>query len=92
MKQWMIGILLTLWGCLFLYSCATSNTNHPSSLTGTHPQFESMCSKCHTLDRVHTAHSAMNEEQMLDLVRRMARKPDSGIDPNDIHHIVQEMY
>lgn len=92
MKNWISGFLMFFLGSIVFYACATGDSRAPSAVTGTHPQFENLCSKCHTLDRVHAAHSAMNPEQMQDLVRRMADKPGSGIERSDVQHIVQEMY
>lgn len=92
MKNWICGFVVLIFISIFLFACATGNSRRTSAVNGTHPQFESMCSKCHTLDRVHAAHSAMNNSQMTALVHRMAKKPGSGIHLNDIQKIVGEMY
>lgn len=92
MKQSICRFGFVFLGSLILFACATGNSNRTSTVSGTHPQFEKMCSKCHTLDRVHAAHGAMNDEQMTELVQRMAKKPGSGIEANDIQQIVREMY
>ena len=76
---------------LVIYGCATSEKK-PETATLSHPQFETLCSKCHTLDRVEQAHEHLSKEQMRTLVERMAQKPDSGIDPNNIDDIVRELY
>ncbi len=76
---------------LVIYGCATSEKK-PETATAAHPQFETLCSKCHTLDRVEKAHETMSKDQMRALVERMAKKPDSGIDLNNIDDIVREFY
>ena len=76
---------------LVIYGCATSEKK-PETATAAHPQFETLCSKCHTLDRVDNAHETLSKEQMRTLVERMAKKPDSGIDLNNIDDIVREFY
>lgn len=70
--------------------CAT--TEKEPTVTGAHPKFETLCSKCHTLDRVHQAHSVMTEEQMKAIARRMSEKEGSGFSLNDVDSIVREMY
>ncbi len=92
MKNWLSAFVLFFLGNIVFYACVTGDSRPTAAVTGAHPQFEKMCSKCHTLDRVHAAHNAMNAEQMKDLVRRMADKPGSGIHKSDVQHIVQEMY
>ena len=92
MKNWIMGSVMILLGSCILIACSTSTIQQASSIMADHPQFEKMCSKCHTLDRVHAAHRAMSETQMEALVERMADKPHSGIDRDDIQSIVREMY
>ncbi|MFB3787074.1 MAG: hypothetical protein ACE15F_11975 [bacterium] len=76
---------------LVIYGCSTTGKK-PETATAGHPQFETLCSKCHTLDRVTQAHETLSKEQMRALVERMAKKPDSGIDMNNINDIVREFY
>ncbi len=71
--------------------CAESQKK-TAGLPDGHPKFETLCSKCHTLDRVEAAHNSMTEEEMQKLASRMAQKPGSGIDLHDINDIVREMY
>lgn len=82
-----LGIALAV--AIFM-GCAESQKK--TATTGAHPQFETLCSKCHTLDRVHDAHKAMTKEQMTGVVKRMADKPGSGIDHMNINDIVKELY
>jgi hypothetical protein len=77
-------------GALFV-SCASSEKKE-AAMSADHPKFETLCSKCHTLDRVETAHTQMKQEEMKAIVKRMAEKPNSGIDMNNINDIVREIY
>jgi len=81
------GIVLA--GALFV-GCAA--TEKKADLSAGHPQYETLCSKCHTLDRVDTAHKQMKQSEMKKIVERMAEKPDSGIDMNNINDIIREIY
>ncbi len=74
---------------VFMIGCATQDEQ---TAVQSHPNFEKMCSKCHTLDRVHVAHKALTQDQMRHIVEKMAEKPDSGINPRDIDTIVKEIY
>lgn len=91
----MTRIHAAFWGILgaaiFILGCASVDQTSGAA-SGAHPKFAQLCSKCHTLDRVHAAHSVMSQDEMRDLVSRMATKPESGIDPNSIEDIVMEIY
>lgn len=82
-----LGVVLVVG--LFI-GCAESQKK--TAATGAHPKFETLCSNCHTLDRVHAVHKILTEEEMRTIVDRMAEKPESGINPNDINDIVRELY
>ncbi len=71
--------------------CATVPHDDMSQTIG-HPNFEQLCSKCHTLDRVHKVHQLMSQEQMRMIVMEMSKKEDSGIEANVVDRIVNEMY
>lgn len=77
--------------CLIVLGCATSPRDDMARKIG-HPQFEQLCSKCHTLDRVFLAHQQLNKEQMRQIVLTMAQKENSGIQTNVVDRIVNEMY
>lgn len=86
----LIGSAL-LFAAAGLIGCTTAG--QPTTASGTeHPQFETLCSKCHTLDRVEAAHKTMTPEQMKEIVKKMAAKEDSGIDPNSIDDIVNQIF
>ncbi len=94
-KSVSIFLLCTIAGALLMIGCATGvkgTSEVTGDVTGAHPRFEALCSKCHTLDRVDQAHQAMTQEQMRSIIDRMARKPESGIDLNEIDDIVREIY
>ncbi|MBN2326021.1 MAG: photosystem P840 reaction-center cytochrome c-551 [Candidatus Omnitrophica bacterium] len=82
-----LGVVLVVG--LFI-GCAESQKK--SAMTGAHPKFETLCSKCHSLDRVEAMHKLLKEEEMRTIVDRMSKKPGSGIDPTDINDIVRELY
>ncbi len=82
----------TIGAVIFAMGCATTGSTGSTTATGSHPQFEGLCSKCHTLDRVHVAHNALSKEQMKNIVQRMSQKPGSNIDPNSIEDIVNQIY
>ncbi len=84
-----IGVCVAV-GTILLLACATTQKGH--QVVGDHPNFEQACSKCHTLDRVETAHDAISKTEMRKIVERMAKKPGSDIDPHDIDFIVEQIY
>lgn len=84
-----IAFGIVLAGALFI-SCATSEKK--ADMSADHPKFETLCAKCHTLDRVETAHNQMKQAEMKKIVERMAEKPNSGIDMNNINDIIREIY
>ncbi len=88
MKYWVIGFacVCTL---LFYIGCATQEEQ---VITAEHPKFETLCAECHTLDRVHRAHDVLSKDYMRMIVEEMQKKPDSGIDLDDIDDIVEEIY
>ena len=90
MGQWSKIVLGGIVGIMLIFGCAT--TKKDKKVADTHPQFETLCSKCHTLDRVQAAHEKMPKEDMHKIVTRMAKKPNSGIDMSEINHIVEEIY
>ncbi|MBI1388932.1 MAG: hypothetical protein GC154_10840 [bacterium] len=93
MKRIEIFFASLILGIVFLIGCATApHENMSAAMSEDHPSFEKLCSKCHTLDRVHAAHQVYSTQQMHELVNRMASKPDSGIDPNAIQDIVRSIY
>lgn len=78
-------------GIILLIGCSTTSDNmasHPD-MNVDHPNFENLCSKCHTLDRVHMAHQALSQTEMKAIVERMAKKPGAGIEFSDIDAIVK---
>lgn len=90
----MKSLNIIVWGAalaigLFI-GCAESQKK--TAATGAHPKFDSLCSQCHTLDRVEAVHNLLTEQEMRTIVDRMAKKPESGIDPNDINDIIRELY
>lgn len=82
----------TIGAVVFAMGCATTGSSSSSAASGAHPKFEEMCSKCHTLDRVHVAHNALSKDHMREIVQRMSQKPGSNIDPNSIEDIVSQIY
>ncbi|MDP8245622.1 MAG: hypothetical protein P9L94_16175 [Candidatus Hinthialibacter antarcticus] len=82
----------TIAAVVLAMGCATTGQSTSTAASGSHPKFEEMCSKCHTLDRVHVAHNALSQQQMSSIVQRMSHKPGSNIDPNSIEDIVSQIY
>ncbi|MGI6457221.1 MAG: hypothetical protein ACOX5R_16610 [bacterium] len=85
------GILVSAMLGTFLPLACVSQQTTPTTVVE-HPDFEQLCSQCHTLDRVHRAHEMFSEEQMKEIVERMAQKEGSTIDPMNIDDIVKQIY
>lgn len=86
-----IIILLPIIAGIIVLGCATTPRDDMAQTIG-HPEFEQLCSKCHTLDRVFQAHQELNKDQMRQIVMTMSAKKDSGIHANVVDRIVNEMY
>lgn len=87
----LLKIFLPVLAGIIAVGCATTPGGDMAQTIG-HPDFEQLCAKCHTLDRVFQAHQVMSKEQMQQIVTVMAAKKDSGIHKNVVDQIVNEMY
>ncbi len=90
MKQLSIILLAGVVGILLAWGCAS--TEKKPEATGAHPQFEELCSKCHTMDRVHAAHQTLTKQQMRTIMENMSHKPGADFDSEDIDNIFMEIY
>jgi len=89
MKSVFAVVLCGIVAALFLVGCATQEKK---TADAAHPNYQQLCSKCHTLDRVDIAHKAVTKQEMKHIVEKMAKKPGSGIDLNNINDIVEQIY
>ncbi|MEW6234360.1 MAG: hypothetical protein AB1656_03145 [Candidatus Omnitrophota bacterium] len=89
MKSVCAVMLCGIVAVLFIVGCATQEKK---TADAEHPNFQQLCSKCHTLDRVDIAHKAVTKQEMKKIMEKMAKKPGSGIDLHNINDIVEQIY
>jgi cytochrome c2 len=54
-------------------------------------EFQEKCGKCHSLDKVVMAHQTKGDDEMKEIIERMARKEKSGISKDEVEKIHQSM-
>ena len=89
MKQTMVFLVIGMAVVGLLIGCASTEKKDPSVA---HVNYKQLCSQCHTLDRVDSAHKQKNKAGMRLTIERMTNKKGSGIDPNNIDDIVSQIY
>jgi len=88
------GIVLSVacvtLGVLLLTGCSTAEKS--KDVAEGHANYKELCSQCHTIDRVDTAHKTMSKQEMRGVVEKMSKKPGAKFDMNDINYIIEQIY
>lgn len=96
-KDYVAGIIiLSIWVFIFAMGCGKSEEQMKREESITLKKHleavvvvETKCSKCHPMDRIHKALGEKSYQELQEIVERMARKPASGINPDDANKILQ---
>ena len=97
MRNYLLGIaILSIGVSVFLLGCGKSEEQGKREELITLRKHleavmlvEAKCSKCHAMDRIHKALGEKSYQELQEIVERMERKPNSGINLDDAHKILQ---
>jgi cytochrome c2 len=52
--------------------------------------FSQKCAKCHEIKRVEEAHATKSKVEMVEILKRMQSKPDSGITDSQLQMMIEQ--